>query len=144
MLDNDKTYIVLLVKNVQKIFCYFNISNKSIEDFEKKYGSSSWGNALPLLKVYYIVNGTPALRDTIPLDPFANNWFIDMHEDDKDVYVEYGRVVSGGEFVSMAVSNMVTTPRNHQSGDSNLYFVDIDIDEAKYKSSDEDPTEKKK
>lgn len=125
MLVNEKSNLILMVQSSRKIFCYFNISPMVVKEFKDRYGENSWENSKPILKVYSVKNGIAIEIKTIFIDAFANNWYIDMDSDDMDVFIKLGRVLPDNTFVAFAVSNTVTTPRDHQSGDSSVYFVDI-------------------
>ncbi|MFL0250796.1 DUF4912 domain-containing protein [Clostridium neuense] len=128
MIDEDKSSIVLLVQNSHRVFCYFSVSAVEIKGFQDRYGENSWKNSKPVLKVYEVINGIVSEIKTIYIDAFANNWFINLEKDDIDVFVKLGRVLVDDTFVALAVSNTVTTPRDKQSGDSAVYYVDISED----------------
>ena len=125
MIKRDKSYIILLIKNEHTLFCYYNISSSTIKEFEEKHGESSWGNSTPVIKLYFIENGISREKETIYIDRLANNWYINIEEDDKDVYVELGRLLQSNEYIPVIASSSITTPRAHVSGDSNLYFVNV-------------------
>lgn len=125
MLVNEKSELILMVQNVSKVFCYFNISPMIVKEFEDRYGENSWKNSKPAIKVYYVENGIAKEIKTIFIDAFANNWYIDMDRDDTDVFVKLGRMLPDNTFIAFAVSNTVTTPRGCESGDTSVYFVDI-------------------
>lgn len=125
MVIRDKSYIILLIKNEHTLFCYYNVGTTTIKEFEEKYGENSWGDSKPIIKLYFIENGISREKETIYIDPLANNWYINIEEDDKDVYVELGRLLQSNEYIQILVSGSITTPRAHVSEDSNLYFVNI-------------------
>ncbi len=125
MLNDENSILTLLVQNPYKVFCYFNVSPMMIKEFEDINGENSWKNSKPQLKVYEVINGDAIEKETIYVDPLANNWFIDLKKDGIDVFVKFGRVLENGKFVEFLVSNVVTTPKNYQSQDSNLYYIDV-------------------
>lgn len=125
MIGNDETKLVLLVQNAYNVFCYFNVSPITIKEFEDRYGENSWQNSKPVLKVYEISDGSACEVKTIYIDPVADNWYIRLDKDDIDVFVKLGRILPDDSFEAIAVSNTVTTPRNHISGDSAVYYVDV-------------------
>jgi hypothetical protein len=124
MLNDDKSILTLLVQNSYTVFCYFNISPLMIKSFEDKNGEGSWKNSKPILKVFEINNGIPNEIKTIYLDAFANNWFVNLDKCGIDVFVKLGRVLADDTIVYLSVSNTVTTPRDNQSNDSAVYYVD--------------------
>ena len=125
MLNNDRSKMVLLVQNSHNVFCYFNVSNVTVEEFKVKFGESFWKNSKPVLKVYVIENGNAKEEKSIFIDECANNWYIRLERDAVDVFVKLGRVLPDDSFVAIEVSNTVTTPRANQSGDNNVYYVDV-------------------
>lgn len=125
MIDEDKSSIVLLVQNARNVFCYFSVSAVEIKEFQDRYGENSWKNSKPVIKVYEVVNGIASEVKMIYIDAFADNWFIHLDKDDMDVFLKLGRVLADDTFAAVAVSNTVTTPRDSQSGDSAVYYVDI-------------------
>lgn len=128
MLNDDKFALILLVQNSNTVFCYFNISPVIIKIFQDRYGEDFWKNSKPALKVYDTTNNTSREIKTIYLDPLANNWFINLDRSGIDVFAELGRILSNGEFIPILVSNVVTTPRDYQSNNSNVYYIDISKD----------------
>ncbi len=125
MLSKDKSTLVLMVQNGTRVFCYFNISPMMVKEFEDRYGENSWKNSKPVLKVYFVENGIAKEMQTIFIDTFASNWYINLDKDDVDVFVKLGRVLPDNTFAAFAVSNTVTTPRENESIDSSVYFVDV-------------------
>lgn len=125
MLNDDKFALTLLVQNAKTIFCYFNISPVIIKIFQDRYGEDFWKNSKPVLKVYDSTNNSLRELKTINLDPLANNWFINLEKSGIDVFVKLGRILADGKFIPIFVSNTVTTPRDDQSNNSNVYYIDI-------------------
>lgn len=125
MVVESKTKIVLLVQNSHKIFCYFSYSPFSKKEFEDRYGEGSWSNSKSVIKLCSVEGGIPREIKTIGIDNFANNWYIDLDRDDQDLFVKLGKVLSNGEFIAIAISNTITTPRAHVSGDTTIKYVDL-------------------
>lgn len=144
MIEINKSYINLLIKSAHTLFCYYNLSKPTINEFETLYGIHSWNSSIPFLKVSYVENGISKLVKIIQLDPLANNWYINIPEndEDKDIYLEYGRAIVKNEFIPILVSNLITTPRNHQSMDNNLYFLNIETDKFPPQNVDKTNTPK--
>lgn len=144
MIYRDNSYIILLIKNEHTLFCYYNIGTNTIKEFGEKYGENSWDNSTPIIKLYFIENGISREKETIYIDRLANNWYINLQEDDKDVYVELGRLLQSNEYIPLATSDSITTPRAHVSGDSNLYFVNVNVDNASSPEDNISPSLEKK
>ena len=125
MLNDDSSILTLLVQNPYTVFCYFNVTPMMIKEFEDIYGENSWKNSKPVLKVYEVINGDAIEIKQIYVDALANNWFINLDKDGIDVFVKLGRMLPNGKFVTFSVSNLVTTPKDYQSCDDNVYYVDV-------------------
>ena len=125
MIVNEKSSLILMVQSSRKLFCYFNISPMDVKEFKETYGENSWKDSKPAIKVCLVENGVAKEIKTILIDVFADNWYIDMERDDVDVFVELGRLLLDNTFYVFAVSNTITTPREHESADTGVYFVDI-------------------
>lgn len=125
MINDDKSILTLLVQNAYRVYCYFNISAMTIKEFEDMHGENSWKNSKPVIKVYEVICGEAKEIKTIYIDNLANNWFINLERDGMDIFVKLGRMLPNDNFAAFAVSNTVTTPRNTQSNDRAVYYVDV-------------------
>lgn len=125
VVEYEKSNVILMVQGAHRLFCYFNISSVIVKEFKDKYGKGSWENSKPVIKVCIIENSIVKEIRTILIDDFAEKWYIDMDRGDQDIFVKLGRVLSDDTFVTFAVSNTVTTPRNYESCDTAVYFVDV-------------------
>lgn len=122
---NDKSSLVLLVQNAHTIFCYYTISPVTVKQFEDANGINSWRFSKPVFKVYEVQNGVPIELKTIFIDAMANNWYINLEKGGIDVFIKLGRVLPDDSFIPLALSNTVTTPRDYESGDHALRYVDV-------------------
>ncbi|MCY6482835.1 DUF4912 domain-containing protein [Clostridium aestuarii] len=125
MSTSKNSSIVLMVQNAYRVFCYYDISPLTIKRFEDFYGEGAWENSKPVLKVFEICEGKEKERQTIFLDIFADNWYIDMEKDNMKVFIKLGRILSDYKFVSIAESNVVTTPRSGQVSKDDVHYIEI-------------------
>jgi hypothetical protein len=125
MINYNHSYLVLLVQKIHRIFCYYNISTKTTEDFENIYGTNSWNNSKTKLTLYYIDNNLLTEKASIFTPRFNNNWYFDLPEDDITAFVELSKVTPDNSSIKILSSNIITTPRDHISKDLNIYFIDI-------------------
>jgi hypothetical protein len=125
MMNYNHSYLVLLVQKIHRIFCYYNISNKTIKDFENIYGINSWDNSKTKLTLYYIDNNLPTEITSILTPRFNNNWYFELPEDDITAFVKLSKVTSDDRNIDILISNIITTPRDHISKDLDIYFIDI-------------------
>lgn len=125
MREVNKSKIVLMVQNANTIFCYYTLSPRNLKEFTDQYGENALENSQPVLKVYHVNNGIVEELQTIFIDPFADNWYINLDRGDIDVFVKLGRYFSDEIFVCFATSNIVTTPRLLESQDRRAYYIDV-------------------
>ncbi|MBV7275438.1 DUF4912 domain-containing protein [Clostridiaceae bacterium UIB06] len=125
MVENEKSTIVLIVQGTYRLFCYFNISPRTAKEFDDIYGESSWKSSKFIIKVYSVENGTSKELKSISIENLTNGCYIDMDRGDQDVFVELKRKLDDNKFETIAVSNTVNTPRNYESADTGLYFVNV-------------------
>jgi hypothetical protein len=130
IMDEMNSYIALLIQAANRIFCYFNLSKPMINRFNELHGDNSWTASKPVLKVFFTENGVSKLQETINIDPLANNWYINLTEADKDIYVEYGRCLNTQTYYPIIVSNTITTPRNHRAKSSPIYYINLAAKES--------------
>ena len=102
----DETVVRLLVQSPKRMYAYWDISEKTVKNFSKKF--FDYYNSIPILR---IINLSKNYFYDVPIDPFANNYYIDV-EDENCVYkVELGRVYNN-KFADIFVSNQVTIPNS--------------------------------
>ncbi|WMJ81054.1 DUF4912 domain-containing protein [Clostridium sp. MB40-C1] len=123
----DKSSIVLMVQNPYTVFCYYNISDSDIKKIQNLYGKDSWETSKPILKVYEICDNTEEDISTIYLDPFADNWYVNLNKDDMKIKVEIGRILDEKDEIILAVSNVVKTPKGKESENSQVLYIDTSL-----------------
>ncbi|GAB6148987.1 MULTISPECIES: DUF4912 domain-containing protein [Clostridium] len=128
MLHYEKSSIVLMVQSSHKVFCYYTISPMTIKDFQDIYGEDSWKNSKPVLKVYEVDEGKSKEVEMIYLDVFADNWYINLTKANVHVFVKLGRLLPNNKFVSIAMSNTVVTPRDSESYNRDICYIDVSKD----------------
>lgn len=102
----DETVVRLLVQSPKRMYAYWDISDETVKNFSKKFFDFS--NSTPILR---IINLSKNYFYDVPIDPFANNYYIDV-EDENCIYeVELGRV-HNNKFADIYMSNQVTIPNS--------------------------------
>lgn len=109
--------MVLSYKDPNWLHAYWEISVTKHEEFLNLHGKDFWSTSQPVIRVYDIT-GLSQSSDVINnsyrelyLDPWADNWFIEVGEPDRTFFVELGRLFVDGKYVKILRSNTVTTPR---------------------------------
>lgn len=100
----NQTLIRLLVQSPNRMYAYWEVSDITMKNFSNHFGNYS--DYTPALK---ITNNTKNYSYVIPIDPFANNYYIQVEDTGCDYKVELGRI-KNNEFMNIYTSNNVTMP----------------------------------
>ena len=79
----NRTVIRLLVQSPTRMFVYWEVSNETITEFNKKY--RNYDDCIVVLKV---TNLTHNYSYSIPVNPFANNYYIEVEDSGCNYQVE--------------------------------------------------------
>jgi|GEM_PF-1234589 len=128
--------IVLMVRDPEWLFAYWEINDQAKVDFARQYGSRGWEQSQPLVRVYdttgVVYDGTNANKTLdIPINDNALSWHIHVGEPNRTYFAELGRLISN-HFVPLARSNFVVTPRNRISDLIDEEWMMITDDEMLY------------
>jgi hypothetical protein len=88
------------------MFCYWEVSDDTIKEFNTHH--KNYNDCIAVLKV---TNLTKKYSYTIPVNPFANNYYIDVEDPGCNYQVELGRVAKN-EFINIYTSNVAIVPTN--------------------------------
>ncbi|MBO5179030.1 MAG: DUF4912 domain-containing protein [Clostridia bacterium] len=100
----DQTLIRLLVQSPTRMYAYWEVSDDTMKYFSNNF--HNYSDCTPTLK---ITNITKNYSYLIPIDPFANNYYIDVEDTGCDYKIELGRT-KNNEFLNIYTSNNVTMP----------------------------------
>lgn len=109
--------LVAVVKDPHWLYAYWEVSPETQRDFIKRYGQEAWHNSRQVLRVYDVTGLGDSIGQAghsfqeIYLDPFAENWFIQVGQPERSFFLELGRLLADGTYVSLLSSNIVCTPR---------------------------------
>lgn len=125
----DKTYIHLMIRDPKNIFSYWEISNKTKNDFIFYFGQDTWHNSYLALRFYW-----DEFEETIKLAEHVDNWYI--HLDDKYIpsYAELGKVLLNNTFIPLAISNFLKIPKWNINFNNKKYLLlkDSSIGKSSY------------
>lgn len=102
----DKTTVKLLVQSPTRMYAYWDVSDESIKNFSKS--NEDYKNCIPYLK---ISNLTMNYSYEIQIDPFTNNYYIDVKDTDCDYKVELIRKSKYNSYI-ITSSNEAHIPRS--------------------------------
>ena len=118
----DQTLIRLLVQSPNRMYAYWEVSDDTMKNFSKNF--HNYSDCTPALK---ITNISKDYSYIIPIDPFANNYYIDVEDTGCDYKIELGRT-KNNDFLNIYTSNNVTMPVFSRSND--ILHNNIDSDEV--------------
>lgn len=112
--------IVAMVKDPYWAHAYWEITAAKQQEFSEEFGPGAWEESRPVIRVHDVTevedfNGSNAPFDDIEIDDFANSWYIHLGRPDHSFYLDLGRRLPGGHFVTLARSNRVSLPSNAPS-----------------------------
>lgn len=101
----NETIIRLLLQSPMCMYVYWEVSEDTIKNFSNHF--SNYDNCIPILR---IVNITENYSYEIPIDPYANNYYIHVEDTNCEYIVELGRKYKDS-FSNIYTSNKVTVPK---------------------------------
>ena len=106
----NETVVRLLLQSPKRIFAYWDICDETIQSFSKQH--VDYSSCVPVLR---IINLTHKYYYDIKIDPYANNYYIDIEDENCDYKVELART-NNNKFMSIYKSNSVTVPNSVPNG----------------------------
>ncbi|MFH0948146.1 MAG: DUF4912 domain-containing protein [Elusimicrobiota bacterium] len=107
--------LVILPRDTNWIFAYWDISDETSEQLKKKYGRDVFEKSDFILRIHDITgfekfpgNKSRKFKE-MQINFNARNWYIKVENPGKTYCVELG-LISGGKFISILLSNTITMP----------------------------------
>jgi hypothetical protein len=121
--------IVLLPRDPWWVFTYWEITPTTRVHALRALGAEAEG-ARELLRVYDVTfitfTGDNAWQSfDVALPPGADRWYLNVGRPAASFCVEIGLATSGGRFLPLARSNVVTTSRATPSPDTTVHWVEV-------------------
>lgn len=109
-----RTRLVLLAVDPRQVHAYWEVTAEKLAGAREAIGLPDSPPAI--LRFYdseesHRVQGLPAASFDVPVDLRSRNWYVHLWSPGKSYYVELGLKGGSGQFVSLARSNEVRTPR---------------------------------
>ena len=131
----NQTVVRILAQTPNKLFIYWDISDKDRENFIRQYGADFFNNTKPVLIIH---NKTMNYSFEIEIDDFANSWYLHVNDSNCEYYVELGRrpkynnsepqINIPNNYLYVSSSNEIDSPNDHVLFDKALktvYFKDV-------------------
>ena len=129
----NETIVKILYQTPNTLFVYWDISDKDRKKYLEQYGENFFEVTHPILIVH---NDTYNYSFEIPINDFANSWYLHVNDSNCEYSVELGRrpKYNNEEFnmpnsyLYVTSSNVMDSPNDHILFDKNLktvYFRDV-------------------
>ena len=115
----NKTVVKVLAQTPKMLFIYWEISEEDRNNLINLYGENFFNTTMPVLIVY---NDTMHYSFEVPINDFANSWYLHIKDANCDYHVELGRrpypnsnsnqPVYIPYYVYITSSNEMTSPNN--------------------------------
>ena len=116
--------LTALVRDPNCVYIYWELDGPRCSEIRTEHGDAVFHGASWILRAHSDGDGYP--RD-IPVVPEAGNWYLSV-PDDRSFVVELGIVTRRGDFVCVAASNSVRTPRVGMSDDTSAEWMLVEDD----------------
>lgn len=109
-----KDRLVVMVRDPYWLHAYWELSRPSVERARVAMGQH-WHGARAVLRVWEVTrdgttNAARKLIRDVDVHGGVNNWYIDVNNPPKSFQIDIGYLAPGGKFLSLARSNIVSTP----------------------------------
>lgn len=127
----NETMIKLLAQTPKVLFVYWEISENDKRSFVKQYGDDFFNSTIPVLTVY---NETKDYYFSVPVNDFANTWYIHVPDEDCKYIVKLRRIFKEeninlpNQYFEVGSSNEITNPNGHiliKSIPKKLEFINL-------------------
>ena len=120
----NETIVKILYQTPDTLFVYWDIADSDRENYIKQYGENFFNITRPVLIVH---NDTMNYSFEIPINDFANSWYLHINDSKCDYRVELGRRPNyyneeatkeiqekiHTDYIHVSISNEVETPNDH-------------------------------
>ena len=116
--------LVMMVRDPHWVFCYWELEGSACEGLKQQRGGDVFDGAHWTLRLH---RAGSAHADDIDIQPEARSWYINVR-DDSEYSAEIGIITRSGEFLAVAGSNSVRTPRAGMSDQTGIEWMTVEGD----------------
>lgn len=124
----NETIVKILAQTPKRLFVYWDISDKDREKYVKTFGNDFFYKTYPVLLLY---NEDKKYIKEIPINDFANSWYIDIQDPKNKYTIQLGRkfigtpevinmeafeeekIILRTDYLPFADSNKLEVPNDH-------------------------------
>ena len=120
----NETVVKILYQTPDTLFVYWDIADSDRENYIKQYGENFFNITRPVLIIH---NDTMNYSFEIPINDFANSWYLHINDSKCDYRVELGRRPNyyneeakkeiqekiHTDYIHVSVSNEIESPNDH-------------------------------
>lgn len=119
----NETVVKILYQTPDTLFVYWDISDKDRENYIKEYGENFFNVTRPVLIIH---NDTMNYSFEVPINDFANSWYLHVNDSKCNYRIELGRRqnyketteiiqenVHNNDYIYISTSNEIESPNNH-------------------------------
>lgn len=129
----NETVIKLLAQTPKKLFVYWDISDSDRDLLKKDHGDNFFETTRPVLVVHNIDKN---YTFEVPINDFANSWYLDVEDTKCKYYIELGRrpviidnnAQNSNNYFYITSSNTIEAPNNHilfEKSQNMVYFRNV-------------------
>lgn len=84
----DETIVTILAQTPRRLFVYWDVSDKDREKYRKAFGDDFFEKTYPVLLIH---NEELNYTFEVPINDFANSWYLDIQDSKTKYIVQLGR-----------------------------------------------------
>lgn len=84
----DETIVTILAQTPKRLFVYWDVSDKDREKYRKAFGDDFFQKTYPVLLIH---NEELNYTFEVPINDFANSWYLDIQDSKTKYVVQLGR-----------------------------------------------------
>lgn len=116
----NETIVTILAQTPKKLFVYWDISDNDREAFQKAFGNDFFDKTYPVLLVH---NEELNYTFEVPINDFANSWYLDVPDSRTNYMVQLGRKFKSQDLVNQVNLNLVREENINLQNDY-IYITD--------------------
>jgi len=95
-----ETFIVLMIRDPQNIFAYWEVAEKTINEITAKYGEHKLKDSKLAIRLSW-----PEHQEIITVNDYAESWYISLENRGIPLFGELGKILADNTFITLAISN---------------------------------------